>query len=33
MPIIMEVNTGIDQESRRQISEGLSRLLADTYML
>jgi len=27
------VNIGIDEESRKQIAEGLSRLLADTYSL
>jgi starvation-inducible DNA-binding protein len=30
---LMEVNIGIEQQDRREISEGLSRLLADTYML
>jgi starvation-inducible DNA-binding protein len=30
---LMEVNMGIEQQDRREISEGLSRLLADTYML
>ncbi len=30
---IQPVNIGIDEDSRRQIAEGLSRLLADTYSL
>ncbi len=29
----MPVNIGIDQENRKQITDGLSRLLADTYTL
>ena len=29
----MPVNIGIDEENRKQITEGLSRLLADTYTL
>lgn len=29
----LPVNIGIDEESRKQIAEGLSRLLADTYSL
>ena len=29
----MELNTGIPEEARREISEGLARLLADTYTL
>ena len=29
----MPINTGIAEEDRRQIAEGLSRLLADTYTL
>ncbi len=29
----MEVNTGIKYEDRKEIAEGLSRLLADTYAL
>lgn len=29
----MDVNIGIDQNTRRQIAEGLSRLLADSYTL
>jgi starvation-inducible DNA-binding protein len=29
----MDINIGIDQQNRKQISEGLSRLLADTYSL
>jgi starvation-inducible DNA-binding protein len=29
----MPINTGIDETSRKEIAEGLSRLLADTYSL
>ncbi len=29
----MPINTGIDEQSRKEIAEGLSRLLADTYSL
>ncbi len=29
----MELNTGIREEARKEISEGLARLLADTYTL
>lgn len=29
----MPINIGIDEENRKQIAEGLSRLLADTYTL
>jgi starvation-inducible DNA-binding protein len=29
----MEINIGIDQKDRKEIAEGLSRLLADTYSL
>jgi starvation-inducible DNA-binding protein len=29
----MELNTGIPEQARKEISEGLSRLLADTYTL
>jgi starvation-inducible DNA-binding protein len=29
----MDVNTGIDEASRKEIAEGLARLLADTYTL
>jgi starvation-inducible DNA-binding protein len=29
----MELNTGIPEQARREISEGLARLLADTYTL
>lgn len=29
----MKINTGIKEKDRRQIAEGLSRLLADTYTL
>jgi starvation-inducible DNA-binding protein len=29
----MPVNIGIDEENRKQITDGLSRLLADTYTL
>lgn len=29
----MEINVGIDEKDRKEIAEGLSRLLADTYSL
>ncbi len=29
----MQINIGIDEQSRREIADGLSRLLADTYTL
>ena len=29
----MEINIGIDEKSRKEITQGLSRLLADTYTL
>ncbi len=29
----MPINTGIDEQSRKEIADGLSRLLADTYSL
>jgi starvation-inducible DNA-binding protein len=29
----MEINTGIPEEERKKVAEGLSRLLADSYTL
>jgi starvation-inducible DNA-binding protein len=32
-PTALPINTGIDEQARKEIAEGLSRLLADTYSL